>query len=51
VGYKWVEKGVFIKFLVGGLSGEIIIAAGEFKYLYFEVWVGCEGWFMYRWGS
>jgi hypothetical protein len=24
--------------------GESIVAVSEFKYLYFEVWVVCEGW-------
>ena len=48
---EWVEAGIFIKFSVGGLCGESIIAISEFKYLYFEVWARCEEWFIYRWGS
>ena len=42
---------MFIKFSVGGFCRELIVAIREFKYLYFEVWVGCEGWFICKWGS
>jgi hypothetical protein len=44
-----VEDGVFIKFLVGGFCRESIVVVCEFKYLYFEVRVGCEGRFICRW--
>ena len=36
-----MENGIFIKFLVGGFYRESIVAISEFKYLCFEVWVGC----------
>ena len=53
--HKWdrsgMENAMFIKFLVGGFCGESIVAVSEFKYFYFEVWVACEGWFIYSWGS
>ena len=39
-----MEDDTFIKFSVGGFGGESIITVSEFKYSYFEVWVGCEGW-------
>ena len=38
-----MENDVFIKFSVGGFYKESIVAVSEFKYLYFEVWTGCEG--------
>ena len=42
-----MEDGVVVKFMVGGFYRESIVAVCE----YFEVWVGCEGWFICRWGS
>jgi hypothetical protein len=44
-----VENGKFIKFLVGGFYGESIVVVSEFKYLYLEVRIRCEGWFICRW--
>ena len=41
-----MENGVSIKFLIGDFCGEFIVAINEFKYLYFEVWVGFERWFI-----
>ena len=46
-----MEDGVFIKILVGGFYMKSIVAISEFGYLYFEIWVGCERWFICRWGS
>ena len=51
VGIEVGGEGVLIKFLVGGLCKESIVAVSEFNYLYFEVWVGCEWCFLGRWGS
>jgi hypothetical protein len=33
-----------IKFTVGGFCRVFIIVVSEFTYLYFAVWIGCEGW-------
>jgi hypothetical protein len=46
-----MENGIFIKFLVSGFYGEFVITISELSYLYFEVWVGCEGWLICRRGS
>jgi hypothetical protein len=46
-----MKNDVFIMFSVGDFYREFIVAVSEFKYLYFEVWVGCEGWLICRWGS
>ena len=32
-----------IKFMIRGFYTVSIVVVNEFKYLYFEVWVGCEG--------
>jgi hypothetical protein len=49
---SWDRSGwrVHIKFSVSGFYREFTVALSEFK-LYLEVWAGCEGWFMCRWGS
>ena len=41
-----MEIGIFSKFLVDGFCMEFILAVSEFKYLYFDVWIECEGWFV-----
>ena len=44
-----MENDIFMKFTIGDLCGESIVAISEFNYLCLEIWVGREGWFIYKW--